>query len=265
MASPSTHVEQLERHLLRRGVGALEADRYRCADCGRTPLIGEHVHLYAVAHQLVCELCRPLRREAPDREQIVRHCETATPCASPPAPPDARCTRHAPGPRANRLRSPWIRSASRCRLRPREQVFDYLQDIANHAEFTDHYLVDWHLTREDSVGRGAGARFRVKAPGNRFSWGDVTFTEVERAAAHRRGGPRRQEQPHPHARRLRARAGAGGHTRVSFTLETRARDAVATGCWRASARARWLRRKNAPGDAPAARDPRARTRAAGSA
>ena len=63
---------------------------------------------------------------------------------------------------------------------PREQVFDYLQDIANHPEFTDHYLVDWHLTRIDSVGRGAGARFRVKAPGNRFSWADVTFAEVDR-------------------------------------------------------------------------------------
>jgi uncharacterized protein YndB with AHSA1/START domain len=63
---------------------------------------------------------------------------------------------------------------------PRERVFDYLQDIANHSEFTDHYLVDWHLTRIDSVGRGAGARFRVKIPGNRFSWADVTLVEVER-------------------------------------------------------------------------------------
>jgi uncharacterized protein YndB with AHSA1/START domain len=63
---------------------------------------------------------------------------------------------------------------------PREQVFDYLQDIANHSEFTDHYLVDWHLTRIDSVGLGAGARFRMKAPGVRFSWADVTFVEVER-------------------------------------------------------------------------------------
>jgi uncharacterized protein YndB with AHSA1/START domain len=63
---------------------------------------------------------------------------------------------------------------------PRERVFDYLQDIANHPEFTDHYMVDWHLTRMDPVGRGAGARFRVTAPANRFSWGDVTFTEVER-------------------------------------------------------------------------------------
>jgi uncharacterized protein YndB with AHSA1/START domain len=63
---------------------------------------------------------------------------------------------------------------------PREQVFDYLQDIANHSEFTDHYLVDWHLTRIDSVGLGAGARFRVKIPGIRFSWADATFVEVER-------------------------------------------------------------------------------------
>ena len=63
---------------------------------------------------------------------------------------------------------------------PREQVFDYLQDIANHPEFTDHYLVDWHLTRIDSVGLGAGARFRVKAPANRYSWADVTFAEVDR-------------------------------------------------------------------------------------
>jgi uncharacterized protein YndB with AHSA1/START domain len=63
---------------------------------------------------------------------------------------------------------------------PREAVFDYLADIANHAEFTDHFLVDWHLTRLDPIGVGAGARFRVKMPGNRFPWADVTFAEVER-------------------------------------------------------------------------------------
>lgn len=62
---------------------------------------------------------------------------------------------------------------------PREQVFEYLSDIANHAEFTDHYLVDWHLTRVDTVGTGAGARFRVKAPLNRFAWADMTIAEVQ--------------------------------------------------------------------------------------
>jgi uncharacterized membrane protein len=63
--------------------------------------------------------------------------------------------------------------------RPREEVFDYLADIANHSEFTDHFLTDWHLTREDPVGRGAGARFRVKAPLQRFSWMGVSFIEVD--------------------------------------------------------------------------------------
>ncbi len=79
MASTSRHVEQLERVLLQRGVGALEADRHRCTDCGRTPLTGEHVHLYGSpsvpAHVIVCELCRILRREAPVATEIVRHSE----------------------------------------------------------------------------------------------------------------------------------------------------------------------------------------------
>ncbi|MGH2851399.1 MAG: SRPBCC family protein [Solirubrobacteraceae bacterium] len=64
--------------------------------------------------------------------------------------------------------------------RPREEVFDYLADIANHLEFTDHYLTDFHLTREDTVGLGAGARFRVNAPLQRFSWMGVRFVEVDR-------------------------------------------------------------------------------------
>jgi hypothetical protein len=75
MASTSRHVEQLERVLLRRGVGALEADRHRCTDCGRTPLTGEHVHLYGRGHDIVCELCRPVRRKAPIATEIVRHSE----------------------------------------------------------------------------------------------------------------------------------------------------------------------------------------------
>ncbi|HTA35313.1 MAG TPA: SRPBCC family protein [Solirubrobacteraceae bacterium] len=103
---------------------------------------------------------------------------------------------------------------------PREEVFDYLQDIANHEEFTDHYLVDWHLTRIDSVGRGAGARFRVKAPRNRFSWADVTFVEVER--------PHRIVEVGRTGKNNRIRTlgtyelspGAHGSTRVSFTIET---------------------------------------------
>jgi hypothetical protein len=76
MASRVPHVDKLERLLLRRGVGALEADRSRCIDCGRTPLTGEQVHLYdGRRHGVVCELCRPSRREQPVANELVRHCE----------------------------------------------------------------------------------------------------------------------------------------------------------------------------------------------
>jgi hypothetical protein len=71
---PVRHVESFERHLLQRSVGALEQARDRCVDCGRTPLIGEHVHLYAgLERGIVCELCRPLRRDPPVASEVVRH------------------------------------------------------------------------------------------------------------------------------------------------------------------------------------------------
>lgn len=75
MASPTHDEEQFERVLLLRGVGSLTADRHRCVDCHRTPLVGERVHLYERLSGIVCELCRPLRREAPLTTRIVRHSE----------------------------------------------------------------------------------------------------------------------------------------------------------------------------------------------
>jgi uncharacterized protein YndB with AHSA1/START domain len=75
--------------------------------------------------------------------------------------------------------------------RSREDVFDYLVDVANMPEFTDHFLTRWHLTRENSVGVGAGARFWIKLPLNRFSWSDLTVVEGERThriVARGRGG-----------------------------------------------------------------------------
>ena len=54
-------------------MGEQEAHRHRCAHCERTPLTGEVVHVYATAggERLVCELCRPLRREAPARSELM--------------------------------------------------------------------------------------------------------------------------------------------------------------------------------------------------
>lgn len=104
--------------------------------------------------------------------------------------------------------------------RPREEVFEYLADIANHAEFTDHYLTDWRLTREESYGTGAGARFRMKAPLSRFSWADITFSEVQapfRIVERGRGGK------YNRIRMLGTYTlspGSGGTTRVEYTIET---------------------------------------------
>ncbi len=71
----ATRIEpSLERQLLRKGVGNRAEACERCADCGRTPLIGERVYLYGRG-EIVCELCRPLRRSQPVESETVRHSE----------------------------------------------------------------------------------------------------------------------------------------------------------------------------------------------
>jgi uncharacterized protein YndB with AHSA1/START domain len=62
---------------------------------------------------------------------------------------------------------------------PREQVFEYLSDLANHVEFTDHYLKDFRLERVESRGLGAAASFRVAFPLTSL-WAEVVVTELQR-------------------------------------------------------------------------------------
>jgi uncharacterized protein YndB with AHSA1/START domain len=105
--------------------------------------------------------------------------------------------------------------------RPREEVFEYLADVANHEEFSDHCMVDWHLTREDSYGKGAGARFRVKSRFDRFSYGDLTLDELqppERIVATGRAG--RFNRMRTRSEWRLADAG-GGKTEVTFVTETK--------------------------------------------
>ena len=130
--------------------------------------------------------------------------------------------------------------------RPREEVFEYLADIANHAEFTDHFRVDWRLTREDTYGVGAGARYRVRRrfPFNRFMYADVTFTEVARPRLIVERG--RTGKFNRNLTRgvweLEETAGAG--TRVRYTVETKPK-LLSDKLMEALGRARgWFRRRN---------------------
>ena len=166
--------------------------------------------VYFYGERMVCELCRPLRREAPAREEVVHSAEH-----------ERTVKRRFARLNATILRGRWTPSPRTSLIdRPREEVFDYLADIANHPEFSDHYLKDWRLTRVDSVGRGAGARFKLDAPLDRFAWGDMTFIEVERAAPDRRRRPRRQVQPQQDVDDLDARAVRAAAPRVEVTTES---------------------------------------------
>jgi uncharacterized protein YndB with AHSA1/START domain len=61
---------------------------------------------------------------------------------------------------------------------PREQVFATLVDLSARPSFTDHFLTDFHLTRIDPGGVGAGARFRAKGP-LRKVWMDTAIVSVD--------------------------------------------------------------------------------------
>jgi uncharacterized protein YndB with AHSA1/START domain len=133
--------------------------------------------------------------------------------------------------------------------KPREQVFEYLADIANRAEFTDHYLVNWHLTREDSYGTGAGARFKINVPLRRFSWADLTLAELQppfRIVEHGRGGKYNRVRM---LGTFTLSPGAGGTTKVEYSLETvpamlsdRLLDALGGRAWSRRQAARSMRR-----------------------
>jgi hypothetical protein len=72
---------------------------------------------------------------------------------------------------------------------PREQICDYLMDIATRPILFGDAIRDFRLLRLESTGVGAGARFRFK---RRSTWIDTTITAVD------------------HPRRISER-GSGGH------------------------------------------------------
>ena len=72
--------------------------------------------------------------------------------------------------------------------RPREEVYEYLDVLANHEAFTDHFLTDWTVSGPAS-GVGAKVRVKAKAPertvenatsagGKRRTCGTYTLSEL---------------------------------------------------------------------------------------
>jgi hypothetical protein len=62
--------------------------------------------------------------------------------------------------------------------KPREEVFEFLDLLANHEGFTNHLFVDWSFSGP-ARGVGAKARARVSAPGSR-EWAEFEVVEAER-------------------------------------------------------------------------------------
>ena len=60
---------------------------------------------------------------------------------------------------------------------PREQVFDFVCDLANRPAFTDHFLGDYRLERFESAGVGAAARMRITKTG---LWMETIIVETSR-------------------------------------------------------------------------------------
>ncbi|MFL5901640.1 MAG: SRPBCC family protein [Solirubrobacterales bacterium] len=72
----------------------------------------------------------------------------------------------------------------------RGRAFEAIADLALRSSFTDHFLADFHLTRIESTGAGAGARFRI-AVWPRDVWMDTTIIEADaphRLVEHGQGG-----------------------------------------------------------------------------
>lgn len=73
---------------------------------------------------------------------------------------------------------------------PRPRAFAAIADLALRPAFTDHFLTGYRLTRIDSTGVGAGARFRISVWPRRV-WMDTTVVESDepyRLVEHGRGG-----------------------------------------------------------------------------
>jgi hypothetical protein len=100
--------------------------------------------------------------------------------------------------------------------RPIAEVYAHLDVLANHEAFTDHFLVDWRLTRDDPRGVGAGVRVKGTVGPHRETEITVVESTPERIVENGRSG--KDLQRRTTGTYTLAPAGDGG-THVTFTLE----------------------------------------------
>lgn len=99
--------------------------------------------------------------------------------------------------------------------KPPVEVFEFLDALANHERFLDHYLVDWEFSGPRR-GVGAKARARVDAPGSQDHF---EFEVIESEAPHEiveqgvsSGGKRKTRGTY------RLERAPDGGTRIEFEL-----------------------------------------------
>jgi uncharacterized protein YndB with AHSA1/START domain len=123
---------------------------------------------------------------------------------------------------------------------PREEVFDFIADLAGRPSYTDHYLEDYRLSRANPYGKGAAASFLLRAPlaNERV---EIEITECER--------PRRIVEEARVGRRGRSRGlavydlvdTAGGATRVDLTTYSEPKTVI--DAFKQRRAHRWMRRQ----------------------
>jgi uncharacterized protein YndB with AHSA1/START domain len=121
----------------------------------------------------------------------------------------------------------------------REDVFDFVADLAGRPAWTDHYLRDYRLARPNPYGLGAAARFVLRAPLAK-EYVELAIVEYDR--------PRRIVEEARVGRRGRNRSvavyefaqEAGGLTHVELT--TYSEPATLIDRFRQTGAAGWIRR-----------------------
>jgi hypothetical protein len=98
----------------------------------------------------------------------------------------------------------------------REEVFDFIDVLANHEGFTNHFLVDWEVTGP-RAGVGARARMRLKKPGP-ADWLDMTVVAGERPTTTIEESLSANGRRRTRGTYVLANAPGGG-TKITFRLE----------------------------------------------